>query len=290
MEGVEVRFGKDPETGKPKGWIGPFLKENGHTLVCPEDQIQLFVRPPDPLQRDMAMREANAKRARALVKSKRDHDSEEHLTILAFLADMSEETLIDYVIQSDQNKRRAEAEREVLSLEEWKEMEAYQDAMRQFDEMDPEELEGNEEWEAMLALDQKYVSQIEEREGDLRETQREVLRMQVGSNREEVERRALDRRAELVGTQAFLNEYQVQMLYYSVRQYDDKSKLFFENVRDVASQPDVFQEILNEALLPFIAEAEEAKNSPRAESGSEQSEPPKKPETSEASTPQAVTA
>lgn len=283
MEGVEVRFGVDPETGKPGGWIGPFIKENGHPSICPEDHIQLFVRPPDPLQRDMSMREANAKRARALVKSKRDVDSEEHLTILAFLADMSEETLIDYVIQSEINVRRAEAEREVLSLEEWKDMEAYQDAMRQFDQMSPEELDGNEEWEAMLELDKKYVTQIEEREADLRESHREALRMQIASDRGAIERKALERRSEMVGTQAFLNEYQIQMLYYSVRQFEDKTKLFFEKATDVAAMPDVFQETLNEALLPFIAEAEEAKNSPRAESGSEQSEPPRKLETSESS-------
>jgi len=141
-EGTEVRFGRDPKTNKPYGKVGPFIDSMGNRAACPENEVAVFVRPPDPLQRDMAMREANAKRARALVKAKRDEESEEHLTILAFLADMGDETLVDYVVLGDVAKRRAEAEREVLSLEEWKEMDAYQDAMRQFEGMSDEAREG----------------------------------------------------------------------------------------------------------------------------------------------------
>jgi hypothetical protein len=289
-EGVEVRFGKDPETNKPKGWIGPFLDSQGDRKPCPPDQINVWVRPADPLQREMAMREANAKRARAMVKAKRDEDSEEHLTIMAFLSDMDDETLIDYVVIGDTAKRRADAEREILALEEWKEMDSYQDAMRQFEKMTDEQLANSEEWEALLELDKKFGDQILEREKELSDAQRDVLRIMLNGNRAEVERKALERRAEMTGTQAFINEYELQMLFYSLRDYDDSTQLFFESPEQLQRQHEKFRDIVSEALLPFISEAGEAKNLLGVVSGSESSELPSDPETSESSTQEELSA
>lgn len=284
-EGVEIRFGKDPQTGEKKGWIGPFLNDEGQPKLCPDDQVAMFITPADPLQREIAMREANAKRARALVRSKREESSEEHLTIMAFLADMDDETLVDYVILGDTPRRRADAEREILALDEWKDMESYQDAMRQFSSKSPEELLDDPEWEAMMELDEKFATQIEERELELRDAQRDVLRMRVRSDRGQVERQALDKRAEMVGTQAFMNEYELQMTYFSVRDPDDITKLFFDNPEQLARQPEVVREAIHDALMPFITDGNEAKNSLRAASGSPQSELPSEPEISASSIP-----
>jgi hypothetical protein len=284
-EGVEVRFGSNDD-GKPVGKIGPFTNSAGDRASCPDDEVAMFIRPPDPLQREMAMREGQAKRARALVKAKRDESSEEHLTIMAFLADMGDESLIDYVILGDTNDRRAEAEREILALDEWKDMTSYQDAMRQLADLEPDELEGNEEWEALIALDDRFGQQVTDRERELADAQRDVLRM---LDRSEVERRALEKRSEMVGSQAFISEYERQMLYFSVRDVDNTDVLFFESATELASQPDVVRETISEALLPFISDGSEAKNSPGAAAGSDSSVPPRKPETSESSTPEEPT-
>ena len=274
--GVEVRFSKE----KPEGEIGPFLDDNGRRIPPRDDEVAMFVSPPDPVQREMAMRAAQAKRAASLVRAKRNEDSEEHLTIMAFLADMSQETLIDYVIIGDAATRRNEAEREVLALEEWKDMTAYQDAMREFLDKDPEELEGNEEYEALMELDEKFGRQVAEREVELAEAQREALRY---VDRAHLERQALDKRSEMVGSQAFMAEYERQMTYYSVRDVDNHNELFFESPIELAAQPDPVREKINEALLPFISDGAEAKNSQGAAAGSESSVPPVKPETSESS-------
>lgn len=285
--GVEIRFGFDPATGKPHGRVGPFLNSRGERSACPDDEVAMFIRPPDPLQREQAMREGQAKRARALVKAKRDLDSEEHLTIMAFLADMEDETLIDYVLLSEQGDRRQEAEREILALDEWKDMTAYQDALRQFADMDPAELEGNEEWEALAELDDKFGDQIAEREKELSDAQRDVLRM---LQREQVEKRALDKRSELVGSQAFMKEYEAQMLFYSVRDCDNNDLLFFESARDFLSQPDEVKETVEEALLPFITDGTEAKNLLGVAPGSDSSVLPSEPATTEPSGPEEQTA
>ena len=285
-KGVEVRFGPGPN-GEPTGRIGPFKDENGKTVPATDDEQAMWLQPPSPLQREMAMRDAQASRARALVNAKRKEDSEEHLTVLAFIADMEDETLIDYVLISEQDSRRNDATREVLGEEEWANMSELQDAMRQFDEMDPDDLVGNEEYEALMELDRKFGDQVAARERELLESAREAMRMQ---GRAAAEKKALTKRAELVGSQAFMSEYERQMLFYSIRDIDDNGVLFFESAREVAELPDEVIEVLQEALEPFISDATEAKNSQGAASGSESSEPPSEPETSEASTQEAVTA
>lgn len=285
--GTEVRFGVDPETGKPVGKVGPFLNSRGDRLSCPDDEVAMFIRPPDPLQREQALREGQAKRARALVKAKRDEDSEEYLTIMAFLADMSDESLIEYVLTSELGERQSEAEREVLALDEWKDMPEYQDAMRQFLEMDPAELEENEEWLGLVALDKKYSDQVNARERELQDAQRDVLRM---LDRTQVERKALEKRSEMVGSQAFMNEYERQMMYFAVRDAEQTDVLFFESAAECAAQPDEVRDTIQDALLPFIADGAEAKNSAGAAPGSDLSVPPSEPATSDSSTPEELSA
>lgn len=256
-QGVEVRFGLDPETGKPKGKIGPFVNSEGKYKPAEDGEIAVFVRPPSPLQREQAMRDGQARRARALINAKRHEDSEEHLTIMAFLADMSDETLVDYLLVQEQNDRYQEAMREVLSNDEWSNMTELQDALRQFEEMDDEELVGNEEYLALMELDEKFTEQVRARLHELTDAQRDAMRMM---RRETLERRALDKRSEMVGSQAFITEYQLQMEYYSVRDAEDHNQLFFSNAREFAEQHDDFRETIAEALQPFIGDSAEAKN------------------------------
>jgi hypothetical protein len=285
-EGVEVRFWRG-EDGKPVGKIGPFLDEHGKRIPPTDEEVAMYVTPPDPVQRDMAIRSGQGKRAAALVKAKRDENSEEYLTIMAFLADMSDESLIEYVVLGDTAERRAEAEREVLAYDEWKDMTAYQEAMRQFVEMEPEQLVDNEEYEALMELDEKYGNQVADRERELADAQREALGM---IPREQVERKALEKRANIVGSQAFMAEYERMMLYFSIRDADAQDKLFFADADEASAQPDQVRELLEEALLPYITETGEAKNLQRAASGSDSSELPANPETSDSSTQKELTA
>lgn len=291
--GVEVRFGRGPD-GKPKGSVAPkgegyFVDDEGQPIPPQSDEIQMWIQAPSPLQREMALRDAQAARARALVKAKRDEDSEEYLTILAFLADMSDETLIDYLIVQAGQDRQHEAMREVLAEDEWKDITAYQDAMRQYeeDERPQEELDKDPEYQALMETDIKFGRQVREREDALTEAERQVLGMRP---RDDLERKALDKRAEIVGTQAFMAEYERQMLFYSVRDFDDNGVLFFESARQLAEADDQIRTIIQDAMVPFISDATEAKNLPGVVSGSDSSEPPNAPETSAASTPETANA
>lgn len=275
--GVEVRFG--PSGGR----IGPFVDVDGEAIPLAEDEVALWVAAPSPMQREMSMREAQAKRARTLLRAKRETDSEEHLTSKAFLAEMSFETLVDYVLSVQLDDVRNEAIRDVLSREEWSEMTDLQEAMRQFEESGKDK--DDPEWADLLQKDVEYGQAVANRQAELLAAQREVLSMLT---RDHLETRALERRAELVGSQAFMFEYERWMTYYSVRDIEDRDVLFFEDVDEWSEQEEEIREKVAEALSGFIQDGNDAKNLPRAEPGSEQSDPPSKQETTESSTPGAV--
>lgn len=294
QRGREVRFGPGPDG--PKYRVAELEKDASTAYILdakgkPEklgpDEVQVWIRPPSPLQREMAMRDAQASRARSLVRAKRHEDSEEHLTIMAFLADMSMETLIDYVIQANLDEYRQQAIREVLANDEWEDMTSYQDAMRQFEEQTPEELEGNEEYEALMELDAKFAQQVSEVEKQIIESCRDAFTIRT---RQDLEKMALDKRSELVGSQAFMAEYEKQMLYYSVRDFDEPTQLFYSSATELAEADDEILSAYREAIVPFIDDSAEAKNLQGVVSGSDSSELPSEPETSAASTPETASA
>lgn len=281
--GVFVRFGPDG------GRVGE-IDANGKAVPFPQplgdDQVEMYVTPPSPLQRQQAMSDAQAHRARALIKLKRDHESEEYLTAMAFVAEMSEPTLIDYVLSANAEERRSEAVRDVLAEDEWKDMTALQDALRTFDEENTDE--DDPEFRAVMARDAEYGEQVNERFISLTDAAREALQL---LSRAEVERRALDRRGDLVGSQRFMEHFEMQMSYYAIRDSEPPHTLmFYDSPREFAEADDIVQETIQQAIGLFLEDQAAAKNSQGAVSGSESSAPPAEPETSEASTPATASA
>ena len=84
-------------------------------------------------------------------------------------------------------------------------------------------------------------------------------------------------------------EYERQMLFYSIRDFDEPASLFFESAYEMAGQDEDVLRLFQAALAPFISDSAEAKNLQGVVSGSGSSEPPSEPETSEASTPETAT-
>lgn len=287
--GVEVRFGSDgpPKIGRPDKHKGLLVTEDGDPLPVKPDEVQVWVQPPSPLQREMSVRDAQAARAKSLVRAKRNFESEEHLTIMAFLVDMSFDTLVDYVLLGDSDTRRDQAVREVLGDDDWKDLAAIQDAMRILDELEEEGREltpdQREEREALDAEDARFGAQVAKLESQLMDVDRAALEMQT---RETLEKKALDKRAEIVGQQAFMFEYEKQMLFYSVRDFENRGVLLYGSAYELAEEPEELQDGMKEANLLFIQDSGEAKNSQGVASGSESSVLPSEPETSAPSIPQ----
>lgn len=283
--GVEIRmggrYGKAGEIAA-KG-EGPFLKDNGKPDPLDEQagEFAMWVQPPSPLQRDMALRDANAARARAVLAIKRDTDSEDHLVAAEFVQQMSEETLYDYILVGGIEQRRQEAIREVLADEEWKDITELQDSLRVFAE--EERADDDPEVLAVRERELALSEAVTEREKELREAEMSVLKLRgIGKARQD----AIEKRGELVASRAFMAEYERQMTYFAVRDIEDHKTLFFTSAREMSEQSDEVLELIQRALEPFIQDGAEAKNSQRVVSGSESSELPSTPETSAPSTPE----
>lgn len=276
VRGVEIRFG--PSGAK----TGPFKDDEPLT----DEEVAVWVQPPSPLHREMALRDANASRARSLLNVRRNPESEEALTANAFVSEMSDDTLIEYVLDFEAERRRNEAIREVLAREEWKDIEALRDAMRQYEDGDRAEDPDDPEWVALMQADKRYGDDVFERSVELYEADKEAIKM---LGRAAWERRAIEKRTELAGSQVFLTEYERQMCFYSVRTIEDHGVLFFESVREFSEQDDVVRDAITTALTQFIQDAMDPKASPGEGDGSTQSTPPNEPETSESSTPGAPT-
>lgn len=264
-----------------------FNSADGQPVIKTEDDepldtdIVVYVCPPSPLQREMAIREAQGQRARVMLEAREQHDSNGHMVARNFLVNLDMDALIDYVLDIDETERTQKARREVLLEKEWEDFNTLRDTMRQFEEAgspydDPE-------WKAFLERDRKFGDQVYEKMNEIRIADREGLALMP---RPELEKRALDKRIEQSGTSIFMKFYEEWMLFYACRDGDDHTMTFFEDVEDMRSMPEEVQEALQDTLNSFITDSAEAKNSEAVGSGSASSEPPKEPEMSASSTPE----
>jgi hypothetical protein len=244
------------------------------------DDIVMVVVPPNPLQREQALREGNAARSDMLLKLRKDSSSQESIVSRAWVSEMDLETLIDYVLMYKEDDRKQAANRIVLAQPEWKDITALQDRIRQWDEA------GNpdtEEWQGIIDRDTEFGLQIATEINRIRESDRMGLGM---IPRAELEERAVERRNEWMASQEFVKVYEREMLLCSIRDPDDTNELFFESVTDLMSESEFVADVCAEVLKSFITDSTEAKNSSGAALSSESSVSPAAPETTEPSTPE----
>jgi hypothetical protein len=248
-----------------------------------DDDIVVWVQPPDPFQREEALRAAQAAKARARAGAK-DPESQTSLEADELLSELEADDLSDFLVDQMVGELRPRAIRDVLGRDEWEDFTALQDSMREWEEAGYPE---TEEWAPLIERDKAYGEQIQERMKEVLEDTRESMKLLPA---EEVKKRVRKRLVDQVANQAFMQAYEIHMLYYSCRDDENHTELFFEDFNELKSYEAVVQQGLADALSSFINDPVEAKNSPRVAPGSESSEPPVEPETSEPSTPQEATA
>ena len=269
-----------------KGAYVWFTGDEGSVIIHTEDEatdedMAIWVRPCSPLQREMVVRESQAARARAVVAA-RDERSIEWVTVRGYIAGLSFDALVDYVLELDDSDRLSEARRDVLKEKEWEDFNQLRDAMRQYE--DAGSPVDDPEWQPLLDRDTAFGSQVNARADELRESAYEAHKLMP---RARLEERAIDKRIDQAGTGQFVDSYEIWTLFYSCRDDEDHLSLFFDDIAEMRSQPEELLQALRDKLASFITEAGEAKNSQGVASGSASSEPPAAPETSESSTPEA---
>lgn len=276
--GKEIRFFE----GGHK--VGPFLDDEGHPIPLGDEEIAVWVAPPNPMQREEAIRESQAIRAKATLNARRIETSKEYEQVESVVANATKEELIDQILQMDDSDRHRRASRDLLAEEEWEDIDDLRDALRKFEEEGAEE--DDEEWKGVLEREAEFDRQLRKLVADLRAAQEEALGIM---DRDVLEERCRDRSIDLLGTQVFLDEYESQMLLFACRDDEDHSRLFFDSIESLRSSPAEVQMACSQILAEFISDPGEAKNSQGVAPSSEQSELPAEPEISEVSTQEDAT-
>lgn len=244
-----------------------------------EDDIVIWVQPPSPNQREQALREAQAMRGMTMLNARKKVETSEYVSAEAFVSEMGRDTLIEYVLANGEGDRRSEAQRNVLMREEWKDFGTLQDAMRKWDEAGNPE---TDEWQPLVDRDIEFGKQVDAETEQLREAARESLSL---LSTDDLEKRGKEKRIDLLGNQAFMATFEREMLWAACRDSDNHDVQYWSNVAEMMSEDEYGLDVLADVYGDYIQDGREAKNARRAAPGSASSEPPAKPETSEASTP-----
>lgn len=241
------------------GYVRVNADSDGRPIVNPDNEsdtdIKIWVGPPSPLQREMAVREAQAQRARMIIEARSNADSPAWLNIRSFIAGLKTDDLIDYILDLDEGEFMSQARRDVLKQKEWDDFNQLRDAMRQYEEAGSPV--GDPEWEPLLKRDQTFGRQVSERADEIRADAKDGYKHMP---RPKIEERAIDKRVEQAGSAAFVNAYEEWMLFYACRDDEDHTVLYFDNKDEIKSLPQEVQEGLAETLASFIQDSSEAKN------------------------------
>lgn len=232
--------------------------EAGRPIINPEtpsdDDQAIWVGPPSPLQREMAVREAQAARARIMLDARDNHESHTWLTIQNFVHSMKRDAVVDYILELDETEHIGQARRDVLQQKEWEDFNAFRDAMRQWEEAGSP---NDDEWAPLLERDRRFGQQIADRVDEIRDDARAgYMHMPLNILQE----KAIEKRVDQAGTAAFMTAYEEWVLYYACRDDEDHLQLFFDSPDDIKRLPEAIHGALAEKLRTFITDASEAKN------------------------------
>jgi len=233
------------------------FSEDGKVVPAEEGQWseRVWIASPNPLQRDSAMREGAAARARVELDSRDATDSPEWLAVRAFVSALDKVNLIEFLLNSKAGDRLNEARRDVLREDEWDNFNQLRDAMRQFEESGAER--DDPEWASLIERDIEFARQVTDRADQIRVTAQEAYELMPSA---ELEKEAIALRVDNAGASAFVVAYENWMMYYSVREPEDHDTLMFDEVTEFQSMPRVFQNAVANVLSEFIDESSEAKN------------------------------
>lgn len=242
--GAYVRFNSDAD-GRP------VIEPETHD----ESDMLIWVAPPSPFQREMAVREAQASRARTMIDARDNEDSTTWVTIHNYIRQLTTNVLIDYVLDLDDTEYLTQARRDVLQQKDWEDFNALRDAMRAYEEAGSPV--GDPEWESLLERDRKFGQQVLERAEEVKDDARAgYLHMPRGK----VEEIALEKRIEQAGSAAFMSAYQEWLRFYACRDDEDHLALYFDAPDDIKKLPQPVQDALSAKLGEFITDSAEAKN------------------------------
>lgn len=268
------------------------------TIVGPDaenvnDGVEVWIQKPNPTEMESIHRRANAKKA-LIVKSGEDETSEIFLAAWAESRDfLNKETLITLALYEDLGSARMRANAEIADEKEWKE-EDYLQGLLDLWQGDPEQGDFGlsevwtsmpEEWdesdfsseEVARMNEAKHVfSELERFDSQVEKAlkaEEERLRVDWASRDDEfVVRAAVKELVRQQANQAFVDEYDRQLMYYTVREPDDHKKRYFANMAEIDDLEEGVKDQLKLAMNSLLVDVVEGKDSPVTPTSSDSSE------------------
>lgn len=249
-------------------------------VADPEDperdiDLELWFQRPTAVQQQEALTKARAKQAR-LQEKVSDRDSDEFLSIKQSVSELNTiDDLVEALYAFEEGELRQEAYNEVLYNKDvgsdWgEEGEIYLDLLGgirdRFEEIvgegvDDESMKAvdeDEEIKNLQAVQEKFESEVEAQ----LEQKATVKRAALANGTAEDLREALIKK--LIGVEggmAWMQEYRIRMLYYTVRYPDNHKKLYFKNPDDIWDLPDSVRDQLQNLWDETDQDLSDLKNS-----------------------------
>jgi len=206
------------------------------------DDFKCWIRIPNKLQHRKMQKAAQAARARKVAEY-RDADSDASAVLLTAVEEVArsgENGMVDWLVDQHVREKALEAYLVVESQEEYEAIdehrEAYELLSRQGDTESEEFLQAQEFIIRTADAVQKKTTELLEPFVDKYEAMdEEALREKV--------RRAL---VKADADDEFMNSYNVQMIFYGTRLFDDHNKFYFKTIDALYDAPDGVVEILTE--------------------------------------------
>lgn len=247
------------------------------------EPVEIYIRRPNPYEMEMALKNGNAARARAVLAMNRAGTPEYELVNNELWDLGGPQDWAKYLVENRTTELYQRAFAFVSDLEEYKKdgiLDSTLDNMAVWAEKTPDE--GSDEWNdyvnAKEYLDEFYKLVDEKFESFKNDELAKVLH--ETDDLEDAVRRVIVER--LSGAE-FVREYRISCVFYATREPDDYTKHYFSDTQEVR---ELSFEVLSQLFKWYDEldlEKDAAKNSLSADSSSKESAPSESPETSELS-------
>lgn len=253
------------------------------TVADEHGNVDVWVQKLNPLESDNAIRMASAERATKIAAAKDKTTVDWRAAYSDIVEFASREDMVNLAIRNDVILVRTRVELETAAQEEWSKddylqglIDSWDDRFRDLYATTPDDPEAKQ----VFAELERYDAQV----NDLVESEiNQLVRDQEGVSDEDLRERGIEQLLEQRATRAFVDEFEIQQLMFSVREAEDHGNYYFDDRREVLALHPKVREQIERAYREISVEPTEGKDLPAPAGSSPSSEAPKPPATSNAS-------
>lgn len=250
--------------------------------------ITIWLQKINSVEHDSCMRRAAAARAAHLA-SRKNKESEEYKAIYGEVTDFANrETLIDLIIREELSQRRLRIEAEIGAEAEWSDDEylqglydSWNDGLKDDYARNPDDPEAKRVFEEL----KRFTMAVEKAvEGE----RKALLKDYESTSEEELHERAVEFFIKHTASTAFMDEYDLQQIYYATRLPEKHTQRYFETIDEIRALASEVKEKLFEEYRNLTVGVVEGKSLEETPTSSPSSEPSEQEETANSSGLQVV--